>query len=101
MRGTTGILSFPTRRSSDLAQRDGQDEDVDEQQIEREQPSSPRQVVLADVFNHRDLELARQQHDRQHGNEDEGPPITVTGAGVRDRKSTRLNSSHLGISYAV
>src|ERR1039458_1236268 len=24
-----------------------------------------------------------------------------TGAGVIDRKSTRLNSSHLGISYAV
>src|SRR5258705_8499697 len=31
------------------------------------------------------------------------PPNTVTGSAVqqRDRKSTRLNSSHLGTSYAV
>src|SRR5437899_5447371 len=27
--------------------------------------------------------------------------VAVTGAGDADRKSTRLNSSHLGISYAV
>src|SRR5262245_31127127 len=27
--------------------------------------------------------------------------IAQTCAGIRDRKSTRLNSSHLGISYAV
>src|SRR5437899_8159150 len=29
------------------------------------------------------------------------PPPSRTAAGYRDRKSTRLNSSHLGISYAV
>src|SRR5262245_64079385 len=31
------------------------------------------------------------------------PPVSVTSATVvqKDRKSTRLNSSHLGISYAV
>src|SRR5205814_9159180 len=30
------------------------------------------------------------------------PPIGMTGhCGIADRKSTRLNSSHLGISYAV
>src|SRR5258705_4699152 len=28
-------------------------------------------------------------------------PNLATPAGIRDRKSTRLNSSHLGISYAV
>ena len=27
--------------------------------------------------------------------------VTVTGEGQRDRKSTRLNSSHVEISYAV
>src|ERR1035441_4902249 len=27
--------------------------------------------------------------------------VAVVGAGLGDRKSTRLNSSHLGISYAV
>src|SRR5205814_10730290 len=29
------------------------------------------------------------------------PPVRVRGGGEQDRKSTRLNSSHLGISYAV
>src|SRR5262245_16043861 len=29
------------------------------------------------------------------------PPITTVSATQSDRKSTRLNSSHLGISYAV
>src|SRR5258705_7801387 len=31
----------------------------------------------------------------------EQPPRLVLGQAVGDRKSTRLNSSHLGISYAV
>src|SRR5947199_7924139 len=30
-----------------------------------------------------------------------GPPARNFGTGRQDRKSTRLNSSHLGISYAV
>src|SRR5690349_23156847 len=28
-------------------------------------------------------------------------PVPATGSGIRDRKSTRLNSSHVEISYAV
>src|SRR2546426_10779075 len=28
-------------------------------------------------------------------------PVSLVGSGIRDRKSTRLNSSHLVISYAV
>src|SRR5437899_7719451 len=31
----------------------------------------------------------------------EGPQRVLAGGGGVDRKSTRLNSSHLGISYAV
>src|SRR3712207_8786073 len=30
-----------------------------------------------------------------------GVPLTARGAGTSDRKSTRLNSSHANISYAV
>src|SRR5207248_7866435 len=30
-----------------------------------------------------------------------GPPLVITGSGTRDRKSTRLNSSHRTTSYAV
>src|SRR5690625_6882080 len=32
---------------------------------------------------------------------DAGVPITAPVAGIADRKSTRLNSSHVAISYAV
>src|SRR5262245_63438417 len=32
---------------------------------------------------------------------DAGAPAAMLGAWLIDRKSTRLNSSHLGISYAV
>src|SRR5205814_10162659 len=33
--------------------------------------------------------------------EHQGRIVKLTGDGMLDRKSTRLNSSHLGISYAV
>src|SRR5256885_10747390 len=36
-----------------------------------------------------------------HGGEAEAPEALGHGTGERDRKSTRLNSSHLVISYAV
>src|SRR2546422_3732546 len=38
------------------------------------------------------------QHDRRGGGGEDGPS---SGRGARDRKSTRLNSSHGYISYAV
>src|SRR5262245_62625941 len=40
--------------------------------------------------------------DRPDGRDFRGlPGLALQRAGVEDRKSTRLNSSHLGISYAV
>src|SRR5262245_63105356 len=48
-----------------------------------------RQPVLADPVGDAALRLAR------------APPPGAALRGSRDRKSTRLNSSHLGISYAV
>src|SRR5258705_8430876 len=38
---------------------------------------------------------------RHPGGESEPGRSRAQGAGIRDRKSTRLNSSHLGISYAL
>src|SRR5688500_19927185 len=70
-------LSFPTRRSSDLA--------VPEAHIERE--SSER--VGEGRISRREIKAARQA----------GHAEGITAD--RDRKSTRLNSSHLVISYAV
>src|SRR5437870_9082475 len=68
------LLSFPTRRSSDLpgARRHGS--------CERRVPAVPR--------------VHRQHGARAHG-------VLLHVAGIGDRKSTRLNSSHVAISYAV
>src|ERR1035438_1948527 len=46
-------------------------------------------IVLVFVVNHPPPHVRSEQG--------EGPPLQ----GISDRKSTRLNSSHLGISYAV
>src|SRR5438874_3479579 len=46
------------------------------------------------------LESAWQRRAGCHGST-AGPPETCRSRGRRDRKSTRLNSSHVEISYAV
>src|SRR5207249_7001340 len=95
------LHSFPTRRSSDLPEEadsgheaDRRVQDVsygfrgadDLKGVRRAAPSalveraSGRQLVRED-------EHERPEHDRRDGE--------------RDRKSTRLNSSHVSISYAV
>src|SRR5437899_9493464 len=72
------LHSFPTRRSSDLRiyLNDGVS-------LKYEVRAIPRPAVAA-------LEC-----------DQEFPAYTKLKPGRRDRKSTRLNSSHLGISYAV
>src|SRR5262245_65283064 len=66
------LHSFPTRRSSDLPGR-----------------------TLAALY----LEPLRAWAAAHGGRvRDDGAPLVLL---VEDRKSTRLNSSHLGISYAV
>src|SRR5262245_50087701 len=73
----------PVRRSLHLAQH----------RIERLVPSLL--VALGDQFvvdRSNQFEAAQSDHRLAHH---------VARHGLRDRKSTRLNSSHLGISYAV
>src|SRR5689334_23997412 len=53
-------------------------------------------VGQADLFLHM-LEMAEELH-AVHGH---GAAVTACAVAVRDRKSTRLNSSHSSISYAV
>src|SRR5205814_8199303 len=95
------LHSFPTRRSSDLAQLDG---------------GLSRRIQ---TLRERILELeALSAYDIDFPEEDDGPIPASRVLGVaaslietldnllatapvgEDRKSTRLNSSHLGISYA-
>src|SRR5205814_5452051 len=91
------LHSFPTRRSSDLVQR-GAAHQV-EHHVTKAVPiflgkiedlrSTGRALRRLGMMNDR---VARQPLDRFLGKEIERR---------LDRKSTRLNSSHLGISYAV
>src|SRR5688500_2596388 len=83
-------------------------------------PASAKQLLMAGVTSARDLgaplEASIAVRDRVRKGEIPGPTLYVSGPfiqhepypgtdyvrwGVKDRKSTRLNSSHLVISYAV
>src|SRR5262245_64506721 len=81
---TLALHSFPTRRSSDLHEREAHQVKIGGESL------AARQAVADEERAHQ-----RQEDDRSQRN----------GRRVRlereDRKSTRLNSSHLGISYAV
>src|SRR5205814_3488674 len=87
------LHSFPTRRSSDLfplrrvsfaCETDGH------RKRARAGPANAPRL--------RGDEQAQSRPQRRGGC---GFPGSALGAAYRDRKSTRLNSSHLGISYAV
>src|SRR5437899_9730674 len=73
------LHSFPTRRSSDLAREGAQGAYRRRRHAEARAQGFPDGVA------------------RPAGEEARGEPPSS----IRDRKSTRLNSSHLGISYAV
>src|SRR3712207_8801042 len=48
-----------------------------------------------------DLELRHHREEGTAGVGEQAPGAIIGLVGVRDRKSTRLNSSHANISYAV
>src|SRR5947199_8104773 len=71
------LYSFPTRRSSDLPGRYQPRTRMDEQSLAELAQSIRSQGLLQPLV------------------------VRIDCASSADRKSTRLNSSHLGISYAV
>src|SRR5205814_6141817 len=95
--GATGcpvdLRSFPTRRSSDLV------DDLERRRLAELFVEVLEQAVTAalhDVAGEPLVQGERVARDRGlHA------VAEVGGEGGQDRKSTRLNSSHLGISYAV
>src|SRR5262245_63644311 len=83
--------SFPTRRSSDLAQHENVEADMDTVTRAREQSGTT-------IGEQRSTGGGTLHTENHHYFVDAGRPVVFMG---RDRKSTRLNSIHLGISYAV
>src|SRR5205814_9193955 len=89
--GTHLVLhSFPTRRSSDLHRATGSHHAAPRPL----EPDSPLPGILDPVFN-------LSENDQIIGGASGDPSRNDGPAAGQDRKSTRLNSSHLGISYAV
>src|SRR5690606_41719134 len=87
------IHSFPTRRSSDLIQRDDVAAD---RRIARD-------AILLEAVHDRGPRIAGRcgrDFGRHVGRLEQLVELGVRAAAL-DRKSTRLNSSHVKISYAV
>ena len=64
-------------------QGNGDDEEVDEKQIQREQPDGALDMALVADLHHRHLKLPRQEHDRQPRQQRDGEPIgEVANAGL-------------------
>src|SRR5207253_6640799 len=92
------LTSFPTRRSSDLGNLT----------TNPFAPQLPECVVRHHVEGFGARPIVRRGHAKPHGSSVEpvehaaaGDLILVVQEREGDRKSTRLNSSHVAISYAV
>src|SRR5439155_23229917 len=94
------LPSFPTRRSSDLAPA------VERSQAEHELSELER---LREVVVGAELEpgglvvetVGSGEHEERHAAAGGDDDYLTKPFELRDRKSTRLNSSHVAISYAV
>src|SRR5207253_5509607 len=91
--------SFPTRRSSDLNCHKWlcAPKGAGFLYVRRELQATIAPLVIGWGFKDEATFLAR--HEKQ-GTRDPAAFLTVPAA-IEDRKSTRLNSSHVAISYAV
>src|SRR5207302_10172385 len=96
----THLLSIPTRRSSDLTQKAG---------VSDPDGRYGLGVVWTDVDGDgwQDLYVANDSgpsflyHNKHDSTFEEMGYLAGCAVGEEDRKSTRLNSSHVAISYAV
>ena len=68
------------RKVQQSAERDRHHEDVDRQEIQREEPDRFRDVALVHVLHDGHLKLPRQEHDREHRKKHERRPGRVVAA---------------------
>ena len=70
------------RQEQQAGHGDRHDEDIDEHEVEREQPGGAPHLALGIVLDHGDVELARQQNDAHEAQErDRQPRAAVKAAG--------------------
>ncbi len=73
------------------AKGQGQDKNIDEQQIEWKEPDRPLEVRLVDVLDDDDLELARQKNNGQAGKDDQRGPRSRP-AGIELQQATEIGA---------
>ena len=82
-------------------ERDRQDEQVDQQQVEREQPDRLVEMPLLDVLDDRDLELPRQADDREHRQQRQRHPVADRLHGRQPRDFRHLRGAREQVAEAV
>ncbi len=78
-------VDTPVGKVHPAAERDRQYEDVDREHVDGEQPDRLLQMVFIDVLDHRDLKLARQEHDREHGQDRQPDPARIASRNTLER----------------
>ena len=73
-------IERPLRQPHQPGRSDRHHEQVDQHEIDREQPGCALQLPLGVVLHHGDMELARQQHDADHAQERHGHPRAAVQA---------------------
>src|SRR5690606_39569619 len=97
----TQLRSFPTRRSSDLAGIEGERRGIGLARILVELRPGQAERVLSFGLLQRGHDDAQARAFGILAHELGAPLLAPARAVLADRKSTRLNSSHVKISYAV
>src|SRR5205085_9745258 len=90
------LRSFPTRRSSDLDHGMSADLSTTRRIVTLEPPPERRQDHACATTD--EERQNQEQEGARHSVESNAPSLNSR---IQDRKSTRLNSSHSQISYAV
>src|SRR5690606_40346912 len=95
------LISSPTRRSSDLRAAGLLLQDLLEQRAQVDEMGREAEVFLGDLELHHQRRLRRGAEQRAEGFARHEIERAALHLHDEDRKSTRLNSSHVKISYAV
>src|SRR5207253_6538000 len=93
------LHSFPTRRSSDLNVTPDRFSFTIDRRINPEEDLEEESARLRDALE--GFEIETLQYEPAAATPAETPLGRTLSASIADRKSTRLNSSHVAISYAV
>src|SRR5690606_41778675 len=100
-RATRDLHPFPTRRSSDLADASGRPRPVP---VSGSEYAIAAGTVIVAIGQEVEIPAASVAQEGKGTAAVNGETLATSAAGIfagGDRKSTRLNSSHVKISYAV